>query len=43
MLCRVREGDGEVVGADSPALDVDVDIVIDGTKEAASDFKRTYG
>ena len=38
---RFRKGDGEVVGADPPALDVDVDVVVNGAKEATPDFKWT--
>ena len=30
-----------MVGADSPAFDVDVDVVVNGAKQATSDFKWT--
>ena len=36
---RFRESDGEVVGADPSALDVDIDVVVNGAKQAASDFE----
>ena len=38
---RFREGHAVAVGCDTTAFDVDVDVVVDGAQQAATDFERS--